>query len=47
MKQNKMDLTYTGCDGVTWIILTQSRDQWRAFVKTVINFWFHNIREIY
>jgi hypothetical protein len=47
MEENKMDLTYIGCGGVTGIILAQSRGQWRAFVNTVMNFWFHNIRGIY
>jgi hypothetical protein len=40
MEENKMDLTYIGCDGVTWIILAQSRDQWWAFVSAVMNFGF-------
>jgi hypothetical protein len=33
----KMDLRETGWDGVDWIDLTQDRDQWRAFVNTVVN----------
>jgi len=33
-----MGLTCIGCDGVTWIILAQSRDQWQVFVSTVMNF---------
>jgi hypothetical protein len=42
-----MDLTYIGCDGVTWINLAQRGGQWRAFVNTVMNIWFHKIRGIY
>jgi hypothetical protein len=33
----KMDLKVIGWDGVDWIELTQDRDQWRAFVNTVMN----------
>jgi hypothetical protein len=32
----KMDFTETGWDGVDWIELAQDRDQWRAFVNTVM-----------
>jgi hypothetical protein len=34
---NKMDLTETGRGGMDWITLAQDRDQWRAFVITVMN----------
>jgi hypothetical protein len=33
----KMDLIEIGWDGVDWIKLAQDRDQWRAFVNTVMN----------
>jgi hypothetical protein len=33
----KMDLREIGLDGVDWIELAQDRDQWRAFVNTVMN----------
>jgi hypothetical protein len=32
----KMDLREMGIDGWNWIQLAQDRDQWRAFVKTVM-----------
>jgi hypothetical protein len=34
----KIDFRETGCGGVDWIDLAQNRDQWRAFVNTVMNF---------
>jgi hypothetical protein len=34
----KMDLRNIGIDGANWILLDQDRVQWRAFVRTVINF---------
>jgi hypothetical protein len=37
MDNIKMDLREIGLDGMDWIDLTQSRDQWRAVVNTVIN----------
>jgi hypothetical protein len=33
----KMDLREIGIDGLNWIRLDQDRDQWRAFVNTVMN----------
>jgi hypothetical protein len=33
----KMDLREIGWDGLDLIDLAQDRDQWRAFVKTVMN----------
>jgi hypothetical protein len=33
----KMDLRETGWDGIDWLELAQDRDQWRAFVNTVMN----------
>jgi hypothetical protein len=32
-----MDLRDIGWDGMDWIELAQDRDQWRAFVNTVMN----------
>jgi hypothetical protein len=33
----KTDLRERGWDGIDWIDLAQDRDQWRAFVNTVMN----------
>jgi hypothetical protein len=33
----RMDLREIGWGGVDWIDLAQDRDQWRAFVNTVMN----------
>jgi hypothetical protein len=33
----KMELREKGWSGIDWIDLAQDRDQWRAFVNTVIN----------
>jgi hypothetical protein len=33
----KMDLREIGCDGMDWIDLAEDRDQWRAFMNTVMN----------
>jgi hypothetical protein len=35
----RMDLREIGWGGMDWIDLTQDRDQWRAFVNTVMNLW--------
>jgi hypothetical protein len=35
---NKMDLRRTGWCSTGWINLAQDRDQWKALVKTVMNF---------
>jgi hypothetical protein len=32
----KMDLREIGFDGVDWIDMAQDRNQWRAFVNTVL-----------
>jgi hypothetical protein len=34
-----MDLRKAGWGCADWINLTQDRDQWRAVVNPVINFW--------
>jgi hypothetical protein len=36
----KMELREIGRDGVHWIHLAENNDQRRAFVKTVLTFWF-------
>ena len=33
----KVDLREVGCDPGEWIDLAQDRDQWRAYVKAVVN----------
>jgi hypothetical protein len=33
----KIDLGDIGWDGVDWVVLAQDRDQWRAFINTVMN----------
>jgi hypothetical protein len=35
----KIDLREIGCNDMDWIDLDQDRDQWRALVNTVMNFW--------
>jgi hypothetical protein len=35
----KNDLRKIGWDCMNWIELAQDRDQWRALVNTVMNFW--------
>jgi hypothetical protein len=34
-----MDLRSIEWDVMDWIVLTQDRDQWWAFVNTVMNLW--------
>jgi hypothetical protein len=34
---NKIDLRETGWNGTDWFDLAQDRDQWTAFVNTVMN----------
>jgi hypothetical protein len=34
----KIDLREIEWDGVDWIDMAQDRDQWRALLKTVLNF---------
>ena len=33
----KMDLREVGCDPGEWIDLPEDRDQWRAYVRVVMN----------
>ena len=33
----KMDLREVGCDPRDWIALVEDRDQWRAYVRAVMN----------
>ena len=33
----KMDLTKVGCDPRDWVALAEDRDQWRAYVRAVMN----------
>ena len=33
----KMDLREAGCDPGVWIALAEDRDQWRAYVRAVMN----------
>ena len=33
----KMDLRELGCDAGDWIDLAQDTDQWRAYVRAVMN----------
>jgi hypothetical protein len=35
----KINLREIGWDGMDWIDLVQDKDQWRAFVNTVMNIW--------
>jgi hypothetical protein len=35
----RMSLGEIGWEGVDWINLAQDRDQWWAFVNTVVNIW--------
>jgi hypothetical protein len=35
----KMGLREMGLDGANWIQLVQDRDQWWAFLNTVMNLW--------
>jgi hypothetical protein len=35
----KIDLSEVGWDDMDWIDLPHDRDQWRALVNTVMNFW--------
>ena len=36
----KMDLREVGCDPGEWIDLAEDRDQWRAYVRAVMNYVF-------
>jgi 5-methylthioribose kinase len=39
----KMDHREIGWGAMNWIYLVQNKDQWRALVKTVMNFWLHRM----
>ena len=34
-----MDLRDVGCDSGDWMALAEDRDQWRAYVRAVMNLW--------
>jgi hypothetical protein len=34
-----MDFREIGWDGMVWIDVAPDRDEWRAFVNTVMNLW--------
>jgi hypothetical protein len=36
----RMDLGEIQLEGVSWFLLSQERDQWQAFVHTIMNFRF-------
>ena len=36
----KVDLREVGCDPGDWIALAEDRDQWRAYVRAVMNLRF-------
>jgi hypothetical protein len=38
-KDNIKNLTEIGCDRVDMIHLAQESNQWRSFVRTIINLW--------
>ena len=33
----EMDLREVGCDAGDWITLAEGRDQWRAYIRAVMN----------
>ena len=33
----RMDLREVGCDPRDWVALAEDRDQWRAYVRAVVN----------
>ena len=35
----KMNFREAGCNAGDWIDLAQDRDQWQAYVRTVMNLW--------
>jgi hypothetical protein len=35
----KIDLREMACNGMDWIELAQDRDEWRALVTTIMNFY--------
>jgi hypothetical protein len=38
VQEVRWDLREIGWDGVDWMDMAKDRDQWRAFVNTVLNF---------
>jgi len=41
-----MDVRDLDCEGVVWMHMTQSKDQWRAVVNTAMIFGFRKRRGI-
>ena len=37
----KMDLREEGCDSRDWIALAEDRDQWRTYLRAIMNLWVY------